>query len=151
MTTFPFSLEINKTDKITSITLTPTPSACNSDLEKTVIGAWQDKTQNIRDIVKLDHLPPFQLKVLQHLRTLKPTETTTYGKIAKAIGHPRAARAVGSALAKNPYPLIFPCHKVTRADGSLGNFSCKAPSIEIAVQLKQALIDFEGDTNENRA
>jgi methylated-DNA-[protein]-cysteine S-methyltransferase len=48
---------------------------------------------------------------------------TTYGAIAKAIGSPRAARAVGNALGANTNPIAVPCHRVVRADGSLGGYS----------------------------
>lgn len=143
MTTFPFTLNIQKKDKITSIALTPFPSKCDSELEKAVIKAWLNKHDDITQLIDLETLPDFQKKVLTYVRSLPLSETTTYGEIATKIGHPGAARAVGSALANNPYLLIFPCHKVIKSDGSLGNFSCKTPSRSTALKLKQALIDYE--------
>ena len=53
-----------------------------------------------------------------------------------AAGNPRAARAVGSILHRNPLPLIVPCHRVIKSDGTLGGFGC-------GVALKKALLDFE--------
>ncbi|HUH99994.1 MAG TPA: MGMT family protein [Nitrososphaerales archaeon] len=50
-------------------------------------------------------------------------KVTTYGAIAKAIGSPRAARAVGNALGANTNPIVVPCHRVVRADGGLGGYS----------------------------
>lgn len=50
-------------------------------------------------------------------------KVTTYGLLAKALGRPKAARAVGSALGKNPNPVEVPCHRVIRADGSIGGYS----------------------------
>jgi O-6-methylguanine DNA methyltransferase len=50
-------------------------------------------------------------------------KVTTYGAIAKAIGSPRAARAVGNALGANTNPIVVPCHRVVRADGVLGGYS----------------------------
>ena len=50
-------------------------------------------------------------------------ETRTYGWIAKKIGYPRSARAVGNALGKNPFAPFVPCHRVLRSDGSLGGYS----------------------------
>ncbi|MGM5593567.1 MGMT family protein [Corynebacterium glucuronolyticum] len=50
-------------------------------------------------------------------------ETRTYGQIAEAIGHPRAARAVGTACALNPVPLLVPCHRVVPAGGGVGNYA----------------------------
>lgn len=50
-------------------------------------------------------------------------KVATYDEIAKAVGNERAVRAVGNALAKNPYPVIIPCHRVVKADRSLGGYS----------------------------
>jgi methylated-DNA-[protein]-cysteine S-methyltransferase len=64
--------------------------------------------------------------------------TTTYGRLAQTIGYPGAARAVGTALGRNPIPLIVPCHRVLRADGGLGGFSAIG-----STTLKQRLLDHE--------
>ena len=50
-------------------------------------------------------------------------KVTTYGAIAKAIGSPKASRAVGNALGANMNPIVVPCHRVVRADGTLGGYS----------------------------
>ena len=89
--------------------------------------------------VNLDALSPFDRKVLQACRKIRPGETTTYGDLAVRAGHPGVARAVGSALAHNPIPLIIPCHRVLRSDGSLGGFS--APG---GLTTKQNLLRHEG-------
>ena len=68
-------------------------------------------------------LPPFQRQVLQAVAAIPYAETRTYGQIAAASGHPRAARAVGQAVARNPMPLVIPCHRVVAANGSLGGYS----------------------------
>lgn len=65
---------------------------------------------------------PFQLAVLEALRTIPYGETRTYAQVAKAVGKPRAARAVGAANARNPIPVIIPCHRVIGGDGSLTGF-----------------------------
>ena len=88
--------------------------------------------------VSLDGLSPFDRKVLLTCRRIAPSETTTYGDLAVRIGHPGAARAVGSALARNPIPLIIPCHRVLRTDGNLGGFS--APG---GITTKQNLLRHE--------
>jgi O-6-methylguanine DNA methyltransferase len=54
-------------------------------------------------------------------------EVRTYGWIAREIGRPKAVRAVGTALAKNPIPLFIPCHRVVRSDGSIGQYGCGGP------------------------
>ena len=63
---------------------------------------------------------------------------STYGQLADRISSPRAARAVGTALAANPFPLLIPCHRVIRANGVLGNYSAGGPTV------KQRLLAREG-------
>jgi len=64
----------------------------------------------------------FQRKVWQALRTLRPGETASYAEIARRIGRPGAARAVGRAIGANPLAVAVPCHRAVRADGSLGGY-----------------------------
>jgi O-6-methylguanine DNA methyltransferase len=65
----------------------------------------------------------FQRKVWRTLQSIPRGQTRSYGWVAKQIGHPRSARAVGRACGANPVPIIVPCHRVTAADGSLGGYS----------------------------
>ncbi len=62
----------------------------------------------------------FARRVYSALLWVPAGTTVTYGELAGRAGHPRAARAVGSAMAGNPIPIVVPCHRVVRADGSLG-------------------------------
>jgi len=78
----------------------------------------------------------FQMKVWKALTTIPFGETTSYGALAKKIGHPDAARAVGAANGANPIALIVPCHRVIGADGSLTGFGGGLP-------LKRALLAHE--------
>ena len=64
----------------------------------------------------------FRRIVLTHLGTVEFGTTTSYGEVAIAVDHPRAARAVGTACATNPLPLVVPCHRVIRTDGVLGSY-----------------------------
>lgn len=64
----------------------------------------------------------FRLSVLQHLTDIAYGHTESYSQVAVATGNPAAVRAVGSACATNPLPLIVPCHRVLRSDGSLGGY-----------------------------
>lgn len=73
--------------------------------------------------VDLSGLPAFSRRVLEALREVPPGETTTYGELAERIASPGAARAVGGAVASNPAAVVVPCHRVVRADGSLGGYS----------------------------
>jgi O-6-methylguanine DNA methyltransferase len=75
------------------------------------------------DLPCLDSLPAFTRKVLAACGKIPSGKTVSYSQLARMIGKPRAGRAVGSALAKNPIPLIIPCHRVIRRDGSIGKFS----------------------------
>jgi methylated-DNA-[protein]-cysteine S-methyltransferase len=67
--------------------------------------------------------PPFTRKILEELCKVPYGETLTYGELAARAGSPRAARAVGQAMAANPLPIIIPCHRVVAADGRLGGYS----------------------------
>lgn len=73
--------------------------------------------------VDLRPLTPFQRRVLERISALAAGEVATYGQVAAWLGKPGAARAVGQALARNPVPLIVPCHRVLASDGSLGGYS----------------------------
>ena len=64
----------------------------------------------------------FRRQVLNHLRTIAYGHTESYAGVARATGRARAVRAVGSACATNPVPLLVPCHRVLRSDGTLGGY-----------------------------
>lgn len=79
---------------------------------------------------------PFQKKVWAALARIPYGKTRSYQDIARAIGHPRAFRAVGSANGSNLIPLIIPCHRVIESNGGLGGFGH-------GLKVKKQLIDFE--------
>ena len=83
----------------------------------------------------------FQLKVWNYLRKIPRGSLKTYSQVAKAIGKPRAVRAVANAIGKNPYAPKIPCHRVIRSDGSLGGYSGKG-----GVKTKRYLLQKEGIT-----
>jgi methylated-DNA-[protein]-cysteine S-methyltransferase len=64
----------------------------------------------------------FRRAVLAHLAEIPYGRTESYAEVAAAAGSPRAVRAVGTACATNPLPLVVPCHRVVRSDGSFGNY-----------------------------
>ncbi|MCX6827569.1 MAG: methylated-DNA--[protein]-cysteine S-methyltransferase [candidate division Zixibacteria bacterium] len=78
---------------------------------------------------------PFQKKVLKKVINIPYGETATYGEIARAIGRPKAARAVGSANASNCLPLVIPCHRVLASNG-LGGYRG-------GLKIKQSLLQLE--------
>jgi len=87
--------------------------------------------------VDLSDLPQWTRKVLMEVKKIPYGEVKTYNWIAKKLGYKNGARAVGQALKINPIPIIIPCHRVIRQDGSIGGFS-------LGVQLKKRLLSMEG-------
>jgi methylated-DNA-[protein]-cysteine S-methyltransferase len=83
-------------------------------------------------------LSPFQQTVLKAAMKIPYGAVVTYGSLARKIGCPRGSRAVGNALAKNPFPLVVPCHRIIRGDGKFGGFSAGG-----GVVLKQKLLEME--------
>ncbi|MGA2317321.1 MAG: methylated-DNA--[protein]-cysteine S-methyltransferase [Thermodesulfobacteriota bacterium] len=79
---------------------------------------------------------PFQKKVWSALAKIPYGQTRSYKEIARAIGHPKAFRAVGNANGQNSIPLIIPCHRVIENNGGLGGFGH-------GVKVKKQLLDFE--------
>jgi methylated-DNA-[protein]-cysteine S-methyltransferase len=64
----------------------------------------------------------FRRQVIEHLPAIGYGQRSSYGAVAAALGNPRAVRAVGSACARNPLPVVIPCHRVVRGDGSIGQY-----------------------------
>ena len=86
----------------------------------------------------LDGFSSFGISVLETCREIEIGQTITYGQLAKKAGKTNASRAVGNILAKNPLPLIIPCHRIIRSDGKMGGFS--APG---GINLKKKLLELE--------
>jgi methylated-DNA-[protein]-cysteine S-methyltransferase len=82
----------------------------------------------LSDISKNSSLSLFEKRVLRAVLDIPKGETRSYGWVAAKIGAPRAARAVGNALNKNPYAPSVPCHRVIRSDGSLGGYARGRPA-----------------------
>ncbi len=85
----------------------------------------------------LEGRPPFARAVWAALRTLPRGQTITYGELARRVGKPRAARAVGRAMATNPLPIIIPCHRVLGKGNALTGFGG-------GLDLKAAMLRLEG-------
>ena len=84
-------------------------------------------------------IDPFRRAVYAATRAVSPGSTVTYGEIARAVGQRDAARDVGAALARNPFPIVVPCHRVVGADGKLTGFS--APG---GLATKRRMLELEG-------
>ena len=81
----------------------------------------------------------FQLKVWSYLKKIPKGKVKTYKQVAIAINEPKSARAVANACAANPYAPQIPCHRVIKADGSLGGYSGKG-----GIKTKRKLLKIEG-------
>ncbi|HUW20020.1 MAG TPA: methylated-DNA--[protein]-cysteine S-methyltransferase [Sedimentisphaerales bacterium] len=96
-----------------------------------------------RDIpILLEGLSPFAHSVLTACRNVRYAETISYGELAAKVRCPKAARAIGGLLARNPTPLIIPCHRVVRGDGKIGGFSAAG-----GIPLKRRMLEIEERTN----
>jgi methylated-DNA-[protein]-cysteine S-methyltransferase len=89
------------------------------------------------EFVRLDLCPPFQRRVLLAEYGIPRGSVSTYTRIAAHLGTPGAARAVGNALATNPFPIVIPCHRAIRSDGTLGGY-------QGGLAMKRALLEQEG-------
>ena len=83
-------------------------------------------------------VPPFHRRVYEVARKIPPGATASYGEIAAQLGAPRAARAVGQALGRNPFPVLVPCHRVLAAGGKPGGFSANGG---VATKLRLLAIE----------
>ncbi len=89
------------------------------------------------DLLNLERCPAFQRRVLLAEYAIPRGWVSTYGRIARYLGVPGAARAVGGALARNPFPIVIPCHRAVAAGGRLGGYQ-GGPA------MKRALLEMEG-------
>jgi len=85
----------------------------------------------------IERCASFQKRVLLAEYEIPRGKVSTYGRIANHLGKPGAARAVGTALATNPFPILIPCHRAIRSDGTLGGY-------QGGLQMKRALLEQEG-------
>jgi methylated-DNA-[protein]-cysteine S-methyltransferase len=104
-----------------------------------IVALLAGERRDLRGVVLDDSgVDDFRRRVYAATRAVGPGETATYGEIARAIGEPGAARAVGAALGSNPFPIVVPCHRVLAADGALHGFS--APG---GIATKRRMLEIE--------
>lgn len=89
------------------------------------------------DLLEMGLCGAFQRRVLLAEYAIPRGSVSTYGRIAAHLDAPRAARAVGTALGRNPFPIVIPCHRAVRSDGALGGYRGGLP-------MKRALLQMEG-------
>jgi len=114
-------------------------------LQRQIIAYFDGCSVNFSPNIPLviDGFSQFAVSVLTACRDVSFGQTISYALLAKKAGKPAAARAVGRVMAKNPLPLIVPCHRVIRTDGTLGGFS--APG---GISLKRKLLSHEKNENQ---
>ena len=88
-------------------------------------------------LIALETCPEFRRRVLRAEHGIPRGWVSGYGRTARHLGIPGGARAVGNALANNPFPIIIPCHRAIRSDGGLGGF-------QGGLKMKRALLELEG-------
>lgn len=96
------------------------------DRIRDLLAGGRDDLANI--VLDLEGQSAFHMRVYAIARAIPPGETSTYGEVARAMGEPGAARAVGKALGENPWPIVVPCHRVLGSSGSMGGFSASGGS-----------------------
>jgi methylated-DNA-[protein]-cysteine S-methyltransferase len=102
--------------------------------------------------IDLHDRPPFDQRVLGEVREVGWGETASYGDIARRVGAPRAARAVGGALGRNPISMLIPCHRIIAGDGTLGGYGGTGwVDRDRQLSRKEALLMREGVTVPRRA
>ena len=109
-------------------------------------GLMSGKGDDLADIVlDFGQASDFQRAAYGLVRAIPPGETRTYGEVARALGDPMSARAVGEAMGRNPCPILMPCHRVLGADGKVGGFSAPGGA---ATKLK--MLEIEGAISVDR-
>jgi methylated-DNA-[protein]-cysteine S-methyltransferase len=105
-----------------------------------IVALFEGEPRDLRDVVlDLDGVDGFRRRVYAAARGIDPRCTATYGDLARAIGQPDAARAVGAALGSNPFPIVVPCHRILASTGALHGFS--APG---GLATKRRMLELEG-------
>lgn len=87
--------------------------------------------------IKISHTCITDQEVYDLLSKIPPGKISTYGDIAKALGHPKAARAIGRIIANNPNPISIPCHRVVKSNGEIGGYA-------YGEQRKREILEMEG-------
>jgi O-6-methylguanine DNA methyltransferase len=113
--------------------------SCDTRLHKQIRDYFKGRPVAFDVMLDLSDVTEFRRRVLEACRRIPYGQTASYADLARAAGRPNAMRAAGSAMAHNPLPLIVPCHRVIRSDGTLGGFS--SPD---GVAMKRRLLQLEG-------
>lgn len=130
-------------DRVTGVRLAREPPASSAGGDHPYLAQILEHIRtgdgDLRKIPLHLEVGPFEREVLELLRTVPPGKTITYGEIARRLGRPRAARAVGNAVARNPAIIVIPCHRVVPSSGGVGNYSGEG-----GPETKRRLLEQEG-------
>jgi O-6-methylguanine DNA methyltransferase len=124
------------------------PAAVQRAIDRVITLLRGEATDLTQIALDMDRIPPFQRRVYELARTIPSGKTLSYGEVASRIGSPGAARAVGTALSKNPFAILVPCHRVLAAGGKPGGFTANGG---VATKLRMLQIEqrqrglFDGD------
>jgi O-6-methylguanine DNA methyltransferase len=118
------------------------PSTAPAWVLETIGAFFRNHTSNL-DRVDISELTPFEQATLRATAQIPAGEVRSYGWVAAAIGQPNAARAVGGVMARNPVPLLYPCHRVVDCEGRLHNY-------EYGVDVKARILELEGCSSYKR-
>jgi len=128
-------------------TAPPAARAQLAELEREVVEHLAGSRDGFEIPVVLEGVSDWDCRVLEGVRTIPRGATASYGEIARRIGKPGAARAVGGAVGRNPIGLLIPCHRVIAGDGTLGGYGGSwFGSREELLGLKERLLELEGVT-----
>lgn len=125
-------------------TISKIPRRIPGGIDKMIAGFYGGRKLKFDlSLLNFSGLSDFSAKVLKQLFKIPRGKVVTYSGLAAKIGSPNACRAVGTVMANNPFPIIIPCHRVIRADGSTGQFGGGAG-------MKKELLKKEGVVLDNK-
>lgn len=122
-----------------------TPRAISNGLDRLIADLYNgEKKEFDISLLNLSKVTDFSAGVLKQAFKIPRGKVATYSGLAARVGNPRAARAVGTALANNPFPIVIPCHRVVRADGSPGKFGGGTAMKKQLLEKEQIIFDTRG-------
>jgi methylated-DNA-[protein]-cysteine S-methyltransferase len=131
--------ELERLARLHGVRVLRSPNAV-ADARRELDEYFEGRRRHFDLAVDLEVLPAFQRQVLDELCRVPYGEVDTYGGLAARIGKPRAARAVGGALNRNPVPIVVPCHRIVGASGSLVGYAGGLARKERLLALEGAIL-----------
>lgn len=118
----------------------PDPVAPDAYIEELLAAFFEGRGVDLNGVaLNMERISDFHRRVYEAARTIPRGAVMSYGEVARLAGNPRAARAVGAAMARNPFAPFVPCHRVIGADGGLVGFGGQG-----GLDLKRSLLEAEG-------